>query len=164
MTSQAQDVHVRIARMDDLPQILALFKDTILSVCVRDYSITQLQAWASGASNTHRWIDRLQHQYFIVAEQRTLITGFGSLDHGSYIDLLYVHKDYQNLGVATRIFAALEKEAIRNSASILTSDVSITARPFFEKRGFRIVKEQTQNINSVPLINYKMERNVNTLS
>lgn len=40
----------------------------------------------------------------------------------------------------------------------LTADVSITARPFFEKVGFRIVNRQTVVKQDIELMNYKMTR------
>jgi putative acetyltransferase len=41
---------------------------------------------------------------------------------------------------------------------MLTSDVSKTALPFFEKNGFKIVKEQVVYKKGVKLINYKMTK------
>lgn len=52
----------------------------------------------------------------------------------------------------------LEVEARKNNSKIITSDISITAKPFFEKKGF-IVKAEQKNIrHNVELINYKMEK------
>ncbi len=59
-------------------------------------------------------------------------------------------------------------DTIRSSSIIILeleetnimSDVSITARPFFEKHGFRIVKKQTVRIGDVELTNYKMEESL----
>ena len=44
----------------------------------------------------------------------------------------YVHKDHQRKGVATAICDALEQNA---KAEKFTTHASITAKPFFEKRG-----------------------------
>ena len=53
-------------------------------------------------------------------------------------DRLYVHADHQNQCVATAICDALEQTAPGN----ITTHASITARPFFEKRGYKVIKEQ----------------------
>ncbi len=50
----------------------------------------------------------------------------------------FVHSDYQRKGVATAIYNQLEQKV---QGSIVTH-ASITARPFFEKRGYKVVKEQ----------------------
>ena len=54
------------------------------------------------------------------------------------IDILFVHKDYQGKGIATAICDRLEK-AVQNK---VITNASITARAFFEKRGYKVIKEQ----------------------
>ena len=53
--------------------------------------------------------------------------------------------------------AAIRETAQALGAMRIVSNVSITARPFFEKHGFRVLKKQTVRIDDVELINYKME-------
>ena len=43
-------------------------------------------------------------------------------------------------------------------APLLTANVSITARPFFEQRGYRVVREQRILRRGVWLSNYRMEK------
>lgn len=40
----------------------------------------------------------------------------------------------------------------------LTSEVSITAKPFFEKQGFQVDEEQKRKANQMCLTNYKMSK------
>ena len=40
----------------------------------------------------------------------------------------------------------------------VTTHASITARPFFEKRGYRVVKEQQVERHGVLLTNFVMEK------
>jgi putative acetyltransferase len=40
------------------------------------------------------------------------------------------------------------------------ADVSITAKPFFEKIGFKIIQEQHVKLNGIELTNYKMEKSI----
>ncbi len=151
-----QEIHTRIATQNDLAAILNLFAATVKTVCAKDYTPVQIDAWVSSINNPERWESRITQQYFIIAKTNKEIVGFGSLDHLSYIDLLYVHKDYQGMGIATQILSELEKEAFRSGTTELTSDVSKTARPFFEKNGFQVTSEQTVAIAGVQLNNYKM--------
>ena len=77
-----------------------------------------------------------------------------------YLDRLYVHKDYQGMGVGTAICDALESHI--HEGRIYTH-ASITARPFFEKRGYRLVKEQQVERRGVLLTNFVMEKQVEKL-
>lgn len=54
----------------------------------------------------------------------------------------------------------IEKEAKRKNQRELISDVSKTARPFFESVGFKVTKEQTVKIKSVDLTNYRMTKDI----
>ena len=46
-------------------------------------------------------------------------------------------------------------------AGKITSEVSITARPFFEKHGYKVVKEQKAKANRLYLTNYVMKKELN---
>ncbi len=83
------------------------------------------------------------------------IVGFGDMDETGYLDRLYVHKDYQRQGVATAICDALEQNT---KAAEFTTHASITARPFFEKRGYTVVKVQQVERRGILLTNFVMKK------
>ena len=139
---------IRRATVNDLPEIKQLFTATIISVCNNDYDEEQRRVWCMTAQNDQRWIDAVTAQYFIIAEKENSILGFASLNKGNYIDFMYVHKDYQRQGVANRMLAGLEAQATNQKALMILSDISKTARPFFEKKGYVVVKEQ-ENVREV---------------
>jgi putative acetyltransferase len=149
---------VRIARIDDLNELKKLFVETVTTVCSADYDEQQINAWTSGVDNRQRWDDIMTKQFVLVAQHADRIAGFATLDNGNYIDLLYVHKDYQRQGIANTLYADIETEARRLKQTTLTSDVSKTAKPFFEKVGFKVVKEQNVTIDNVEMTNYKMTK------
>lgn len=158
MRNKIQNLEIRKATIDDLMEIQNLFVETINSVCDNDYSKEQLKVWISGNKNKESWINKLKSQFFLVAEHDHYIVGFGSLSNGDYIDFMYVHKDYQRQGIADKLLSYLEKESQRQGVLILKSDVSKTARPFFERNGFQAINEQTRIIDSIAINNFKMEK------
>lgn len=146
------------AQISDLQEMQKLYADTIKMVCRNDYDLLQIEAWVSTVNNTERWIDIINTQFALLAIIANQIVGYGTLKDGNYIDFFYIHKDFQRQGIADKILTELEIEAKNRSSKTITSDVSITAKPFFEKKGF-IVKAEQKNIRSgVELINYKMEK------
>lgn len=147
---------LRSAQPTDLKEMQQLFVDTISTVCTNDYTPEQIEVWASSVKNTQRWLDVFHKQLFLVAEKDNRIVGYGSLESGNYIDFLYIHRDYQRQGIAQKLFSALEDHAKKVGSKILTSDVSKTAQPFFEKNGFRIVSENKKQIEGIEMMNYKM--------
>jgi len=149
---------LRAGHSADLPELQQLFVATIRAVCASDYDDLQISAWVASIENEQRWVDMISNQYVVVATVKDFIIGFGTLDNGTHIDMFFVHKDYQGQGIAKSIYRQLEDEAIRQNQTSLSSDVSKTARAFFEKMGFTVLTEQTILRKSVTLTNYKMTK------
>jgi putative acetyltransferase len=154
------NVTIRQARRSDLPEILKLFVETVKAVCAKDYSAEQVAVWISSIDDKERWINKLENQSFLIGESGTKILGCASLESTNYLDLLYVSKDHQGQGVASSLYHHIEAEAMSQGATVLESDVSITAKPFFEKIGFKVMSEQTKNIQGVDITNYRMTKNL----
>ena len=77
------------------------------------------------------------------------------MDKTGYLDRLYVHKDFQRKGIATAICRELEKSV--DSEKIITH-ASITAKPFFLNRGYKVIREQQVERGGILLTNYVMEK------
>ena len=147
---------IRRYEPEDLGQITALFYDTVHAVNAADYAPEQLDAWADGAPDLDRWNGSLlAHHSLVAVEGEDLIVGFGDIDGTGYLDRLYVHKDRQGLGIATALCDRLERAV---DAPVITTHASITARPFFEGRGYRVLREQRVERHGVRMTNYAMEK------
>jgi putative acetyltransferase len=155
------NVTTRQARRSDLPEILKLFVEAVKAICAKDYSPEQIKAWTLSIDDTERWITKLEQQYFVIAEANNKIKGYASLEKMNHLDLLYVSKDHQRLGIASKLYDNIEMEAIRRGATSVESDVSITAKPFFEAKGFKTITMQKIKITDVEIINYKMIKELN---
>lgn len=152
------DIEIRKGTLNDLSEIQTLFADTIKSTCKKDYSKTQIEAWISSIENKERWINKLTKQYFLVAEMNAKIVGFASLESGQYLDFMYVHKDYLRQGIADMLYQELELESRKSGYTKISSDVSITAKPFFEEKGFKVDKENRFSMKGVEIINFRMTK------
>ncbi len=143
----------------DCRELTELFYNTVHQVNAKDYTKEQLDAWASGEAALEQWNCSLQEHYSVVAVEGDAITGFGDIDKTGYLDRLYVHKDYQGQGIATAICDELEKAAPGD----ITVHSSVTARAFFEKRGYQVLREQQVERRGITLTNYVMKkRSANT--
>lgn len=146
----------RNAVLEDLPAMKALYRETILTVCRKDYTEEELKVWSSSANKEERWLDMAVNQFVLLAEIDGVLVGFGTLRDYNYIDFFYVHKDFQGMGIARELLARLLQEAESHGTKLLSSDISMTAKPFFEKQGFKVVARQENIRGEVILINYKM--------
>jgi len=151
---------IKQASVKDLDDIIHLFKETIENVNSKDYSFEQITVWSNGAYKKERWIAKIVQQFFILATIEDKIVGFGSMTRDGYLDFLYVSKDHQRTGIATAIYNSLEQFAKHNELNNIVSDVSITAKPFFDKQGFEVIQKQEVEIDEINLTNYKMQKSL----
>src|SRR5215217_1449391 len=140
---------LRAAKPDDIPGIIRLYAQTVLTVCRAEYATEQLHVWARLGRDPLRWEQRISNQFFLVAESGRSLVGFGSLSRDNYLDVFYVSKDHQRKGIANLLFSALLEKAMLAGIPMMTADVSKTAKPFFEKKGFRVVEAQENLIEEV---------------
>ena len=140
--------------------IRPLFQETIENINKKDYNPAQIQVWAAAAQRIANWQKKVQEQYFIIAEQDDIIVGFASIETNGYIDFMYIHKDYQNQGIATSLLKDLESKAISIALAKVWANVSITARPFFKKRGFQITNISVKVIDNIEFENAVMEKSI----
>lgn len=94
--------------------------------------------------------------YTIVAIENNKIAGYGNIDKNGYLDHLYVHKNYQRRHIATLLCDKLEN--YNKEIKELTVHSSITAKSFFEKRGYKVINEQTVELDGVNINNYLMKK------
>ena len=139
----------------DCARLAALFRQTVHTVNATDYTKEQLDAWAPEALDLAAWDRSFSAHDTVVVLEDGQIVGFGDMDPTGYLDRLYVHKDHQGRGIATAICGELERAA---GTDRFTTHASITAKPFFLLRGYRVIREQQVVKNGISLINYVMEK------
>lgn len=147
-------MELRRYQQSDCKELTELFYHTVHTVNAKDYTKEQLDVWATGQADLAKWNQSLQEHYSVVAVENGVIVGFGDIDKTGYLDRLYVHADYQGRGIATAICNQLER-AVQGD---ITTHASITAKPFFEKRGYKVVKEQQVERQGILLANFVMEK------
>jgi len=114
----------------------------------------------------------------VIAEDNGTLVGFGDMAKDGYLDRLYVHRDHQGKGIGRALCDCMEQwyrekgmagdrdgsphEVTSDTATShrVTTHASITARPFFEQRGYRVVKEQQVERRGQMLTNYVMVKDL----
>ena len=142
----------------DCEQLAKLFFQTVHSVNAKDYTKEQLYVWATGNVDLNEWDESFKEHHTVIATDNYKIVGFGDIDSSGYLDRLFIHKNHQNEGIATAICDELESSV--NGKKVITHS-SITAKTFFEKRGYKVKKEQTVVRKGRSLTNFIMEKEIN---
>ena len=139
----------------DCPAMAVLFQETVRTVNAADYAPEQLAAWAGGEVDLPAWDRSFRARLTLVAEEAGELIGFADMDASGYLDRLYVRRDHLRQGVATALCDALEAAV---DAPRFVTHASITARPFFAHRGYRLLREQQVQRRGVTLTNFVMEK------
>jgi len=143
----------------DGADVLRVFYDSVHSVASSDYTKEQLDAWAPDNLGIDYFNSRIQlNNYVVVALYEGAVVGFGASDDKGYFDLLYVHSQYQRIGVASLIADKIEELLFEGGFSEISVDASITARGFFERRGYLLVAEQHVSLRGQTLTNFSMKK------
>ncbi len=151
-------IKIRLFEKQDAEQIAQLFHQTVREVNINDYSINHVKAWAPDDIYFRDWVSVCSEKFTYVADDNGTIAGFGELESDGHIDCFYCHKDYQRMGVGSKIYHAIEAKAHELKIHRLYSEASITAKPFFLRMGFSIVKKQQVERRGESFINYAMEK------
>ncbi|MBN8676766.1 MAG: GNAT family N-acetyltransferase [Chitinophagales bacterium] len=148
---------LRPYRPADKRMIQQLFYETVHRVNATDYSLEQLQALAPEQPDRESWI-LLDQQYCYIVEYQRQIVGFASMTKEGSLDFLYVHKDFQNKGIASNLLKQMERIARKFQLDKIVTESSLTAKGFFASKGFLVLKESDNIIRGVPIVKLHMEK------
>jgi len=151
-------LHIRPYAAADLDALVALFRASVHAVARRDYSPEQVLAWAPGEVDRTAWALRLAASTTWVAALGDRSVGFINLEPDGHIDMLYVDPGYQGRGIASALLGRVERAASTRGLRRLFTEASISARPFFEHRGFHLIAAQTVARRGQELTNFRMVR------
>ena len=153
-----QSLQVRPYHLSDLPEIAQLFYHTVHIVNSKDYNPTQIQAWAPHVYTETDWRERLATADVWVAIAQGQVVGFAELERTGHIDCLYVHHQWQRRGVGAALMGAIEVKANQQHLTRLFAEVSLTAKPFFQAQGFKVVRLQEKVLRAVRFPQFVMEK------
>ncbi len=151
-------IYIRKYNESDARDLWTSFYHTIRNVNSRDYTQAQVEAWAPDAVSPEVWQRKMNVISPFVAEIDREIVGYTDLQEDGLIDHFFCHHEHQGKGVGRHLMEHLLRVGELQGITKFYSEVSITARPFYEKFGFKVVKEQTIEIRGQKLRNFVMEK------
>jgi putative acetyltransferase len=153
---------VRRYRKGEEQELWSLLYETVHKVNSKDYTQAQIEAWAPTQWDLPKWKKRLNKTNPFVAEKDNQIVGFAELEANGHIDCLYCAHNWQGKGVGSSLLQAIEHEALILGISRLFAEASLTARGFFEKKGFSVESEQTVSLRGEQFTNYAVSKRISS--
>ncbi|TCP26272.1 GNAT family N-acetyltransferase [Rhodovulum adriaticum] len=149
---------LRPARSSDGTALYAVFFAAVHGGTVTAYSARERNAWAPSPTAPPDWNDRLMGGVTILAESRGRAAGFMTLGHDGHLDLAYVAPDHAGQGIGRALHTAILDRARAQGLSLLDTQASLIARPFFTALGWQTIARQSVIREGVALTNFRMER------
>ncbi|OLO12793.1 GNAT family N-acetyltransferase [Chromohalobacter japonicus] len=151
-------VHIRRFRIGEERELFEVFHSAIHLVASRDYTPEQINAWAPVSLDQELWARKMRDIKPFVVEIDEKVVGYADVQPSGYIDHFFVSGFHPRKGVGKLLISTLHSEAVSLGLTELTSDVSRTAQPFFEKFGFCIIERRAPELRGVVVPNALMRK------
>lgn len=155
--SSPHRVSVRDYHPDDAGATIDIFLRAIREVTAKDYNPAQIDAWAK-VDNPKVWAEWRASRPTWLAICEAQPVGFADLKADGCLDMMFVHPDHQGKGVASLLLKTVEAAAHHQEHRRIFTEASLTARPFFERKGFIVLATQTVEKRGQTLPNFRMEK------
>jgi len=149
-----EEIVLRRYVTEDLDGVIEVFQRAIREVASRDYDAAQVAAWSEVDRDKWRPWRLTRPTWAAVLDEK--IIGFSDLEADGHLDMMFVHPEHQGVGVASLLLATVEDAARQQGLARIFTEASVTARPFFETRGFELDAEQRVTKRGETFINYRM--------
>jgi putative acetyltransferase len=144
----------------DAQATLSVFLTAVTETASAHYSAKQIAAWSRPQERElGAWNSARKSNTFVVTIG-TEVAGFSDVSDDGYIEMMFVAPKFGRRGVASALLAHLRGTAEAAGTAELSTDASITARPFFEQHGFTVVAEQRPITRGAEMTNYRMTRKI----
>ena len=145
--------------LKDAVAVARLQRQTIKTINSRDYSPSQIKVWSQRTTaKRHKTHPYLNYKY--VATIKNKIVGFANFTPApiGIIEGLYIHKNFQSMGIGRKLLQVVEKAGKKNGVKQFQLSSTITAKDFYLKNNYKIVKKQYHKIGNKRLIVYLMKK------
>lgn len=122
---------IREFKKEDVGEMYKLFYNTVHGVNKSDYTKKQLEVWAPKVKDLSEWREKFLSTRTYIMEDHDKVVGFANIDKTGYLDMMYVHADYQGRGVGSKLMKNIVAYIDKHSIKKINANVSITAVPFF---------------------------------
>lgn len=155
-------MEIRTFELGDERALFAVFVSAVHLVASADYTPEQINAWAPHDLDETEWRERMCSIKPFIAEIDGEIVGYADVQPTGYIDHFFVSGHHPRRGIGRKLMVRIHEEASRLDLGELTSDVSRTAQPFFERFGFQVLEHEVRVLDGVSIPIARMRKDLRT--
>jgi putative acetyltransferase len=147
----------------DFEQVVAVYRDAVISQATGLYSPAQINAWAEHAQRDPAVENALRRGYGLAscrANDPAIIEAFALLDPIDRLSLLYCRGRSCRQGRASALLSQLEAWAGERGLERLRTEASQLSRPLLERRGWWIEAEEVVTFAAQEFVRWRMIRDL----
>ncbi|MCZ6655548.1 MAG: GNAT family N-acetyltransferase [Planctomycetota bacterium] len=131
-------IHTRPARESDIPQILKLFKDSLVQSYGGFINMTRDNPWLHGTA-ADEYVTRTLCDMTVAEDVQGTVVAFGVLQ-GNFIDILWVRLERRGEGLGTQMMDEFEARIAEEheTARLECFEPNTPAIEFYRRRGYTI--------------------------
>ena len=154
-------MYVRRAEHRDAAGIIRAHVRSIREICRSDYSEEQVQLWSGRDFKESVWHMTIDQELVWVVADGADVYGFGHLSiqdsQVAVLEGLYLAPEATGQGLGAEIVRAMYSELARQSVMLVTLQSTLTAVGFYQRMGFRKVRETKVDLGGLDLPCVDME-------
>lgn len=136
----------------DLPLMQRFFYETVTNFGSQVFTPTEVKIYSKLATNRIYWLEKFRTCHIYNAKLNGEIIGSVCMEDDGHIGYIFVHLKYQNKGIAKQLYKVVEKVCRENDIQVMTTDINMVSRSFFEKRGFAINRNAVEEVGGGEVI------------
>ncbi len=131
-------IHTRSARESDIPQVLKLFKDSLVQSYGGFIDMTPDNPWLHGTA-ADEYVARTLPNMTVAEDVQGTVVAFGVLQ-GNFVDLLWVRLERRGEGLGTQMMDEFEARIAEEheTARLECFEPNTPAIEFYRRRGYTI--------------------------
>ncbi|WOQ11820.1 GNAT family N-acetyltransferase [Aeromonas media] len=154
-TQKTAPARIRPLREQHIPDLLALFEQSVRRMGPEHYSPAQVEQWALGARHPGL-VSQLREHHGWVIEQQGIPLGFVTLSDDGHLSLLYVSPDHPRQGLGGLLLAQALQAAGQLGLHSLTTEASAFSLALFLRHGFEQAGLETVERGGVSFVRHRL--------
>ncbi|MEO0394792.1 MAG: GNAT family N-acetyltransferase [Cyanobacteria bacterium P01_A01_bin.137] len=156
-------MNIRTVNESDLPELSALFRQTVLVNAPEYYTPAQTKTWASFSSDAVHFHQLILGVSTFVAVDDTGILGFSGIGEDGHIASAYVRHDCLHQGIGSTLMKAVLNYAQSHHIQRLYAEASEFSLGLFKKFEFQIYDTEVVDRQGVYFERYLVELHLQNL-
>ena len=156
---QSAPLQIVALREEHIPQLVALFEQTVRETGPEHYSQAQVEQWALGAHHPGLASQLREHHGWVIeqaAEPEGIPLGFVTLSDDGHLSLLYVGAAHQRQGLGSLLLETALLGARRLGLRLLTTEASAFSHGLFLRHGFEQAGLETVERGGVSFVRHRL--------